>query len=138
MFGFFCGTEIDAILHLLNELQLQLIKLAKSEIKTIMPGYTHMQKAQPVLLSHYFLAFGEMFARDAQRLQECKDRFNILPLGAAALPVQVCRLIVSRTAKILNFPAVSKNSMDTVADQGFYRGIYFFVIANNDAFEPFL
>ncbi len=81
----FLREEIDAILHLLSELQLQLVKLAKNEIKTIMPGYTHMQKAQPVLLSHYFLAFGEMFARDVERLQECKNRVNVLPLGAAAL-----------------------------------------------------
>ena len=66
----FLRTEIELILALeLVQLQTQLVKLAKNEIKTIMPGYTHMQKAQPVLLSHYLLAFVEMFARDAQRLK---------------------------------------------------------------------
>jgi argininosuccinate lyase len=102
-----------------------LIKLAKSEIKTIMPGYTHMQKAQPVLLSHYFLAFREMFARDTQRLNDCKNRLNILPLGAAALAGTSLPIDRKRTAKILNFPAISKNSMDTVADRDFIAEFIF-------------
>jgi argininosuccinate lyase len=102
-----------------------LIKLAKSEIKTIMPGYTHMQKAQPVLLSHYFLACGEMFARDAQRLNDCKNRLNVLPLGAAALAGTSLPIDRKRTAKILNFPAISKNSMDTVADRDFIAEFIF-------------
>ena len=121
----FLRTEIKIILALVNDLQVQLIKLAKSEIKTIMPGYTHMQKAQPVLLSHYFLAFGEMFARDVQRLNECKNRLNVLPLGAAALAGTSLPIDRQRTAKILNFPAVSKNSMDTVADRDFIAEFIF-------------
>ncbi len=80
----FLREEIDQILLILSGLQSELIKLAKKEIKTIMPGYTHLQKAQPVLLSHYFLAFREMFARDSERLKDCKSRFNVSPLGAAA------------------------------------------------------
>jgi argininosuccinate lyase len=121
----FLRTEIKSILALVNDLQVQLIKLAKSEIKTIMPGYTHMQKAQPVLLSHYFLAFGEMFARDAQRLNDCNNRINVLPLGAAALAGTSLPIDRKRTAKILNFPAVSKNSMDTVADRDFIAEFIF-------------
>ena len=121
----FLRTEIQSILALVNDLQAQLIKLAKSEIKTIMPGYTHMQKAQPVLLSHYFLAFGEMFARDAQRLNDCKNRLNVLPLGAAALAGTSLPIDRNLTAKILNFPAVSKNSMDTVADRDFIAEFIF-------------
>jgi argininosuccinate lyase len=121
----FLRTEIKGILALVNDLQIQLIKLAKSEIKTIMPGYTHMQKAQPVLLSHYFLAFGEMFARDTQRLNDCKNRLNILPLGAAALAGTSLPIDRKRTAKILNFPAISKNSMDTVADRDFIAEFIF-------------
>ena len=121
----FLRTEIKNILALIDALQTQLIKLAKSEIKTIMPGYTHMQKAQPVLLSHYFLAFGEMFARDAQRLNDCKNRFNVLPLGAAALAGTSLPIDRKRTAKILNFPAVSKNSMDTVSDRDFIAEFIF-------------
>ena len=121
----FLRTEIKRILVLVKDLQAQLIQLAKSEIKTIMPGYTHMQKAQPVLLSHYFLAFGEMFTRDAQRLNDCKNRFNVLPLGAAALAGTSLPIDRHRTAKILNFPAVSKNSMDTVADRDFIAEFIF-------------
>ena len=115
----FLRAEIKMIIGLVNALQRQLIKLAKREIKTMMPGYTHMQKAQPVLLSHYFLAFVEMFARDVQRLNECGNRLNVLPLGAAALAGTSLPIDRQRTAKILNFPAVSNNSMDTVADRDF-------------------
>ena len=121
----FLRTEIKSILALMNNLQIQLVKLAKNEIKTIMPGYTHMQKAQPVLLSHYFLAFGEMFARDVQRLNDCKNRINVLPLGAAALAGTSLPIDRQRTAKMLNFPAVSKNSMDTVADRDFIAEFIF-------------
>ena len=121
----FLRTEIKSIITLVNDLQVQLVKLAKSEIKTIMPGYTHMQKAQPVLLSHYFLAFGEMFARDAQRLNDCMKRINVLPLGAAALAGTSLPIDRKLTAKILNFPAVSKNSMDTVADRDFIAEFIF-------------
>jgi argininosuccinate lyase len=121
----FLRTEIKNILDIVNDLQRQLVKLAKSEVKTIMPGYTHMQKAQPVLLSHYFLAFGEMFARDAQRLNECKNRLNVLPLGAAALAGTSLPINRRQTAKILNFPAVSKNSIDTVADRDFIAEFIF-------------
>jgi argininosuccinate lyase len=121
----FLRTEIRNILALVNNLQVQLVKLAKSEIKTIMPGYTHMQKAQPVLLSHYFLAFGEMFARDVQRLNDCKERLNVLPLGAAALAGTSLPIDRNLTAKILNFPAISKNSMDTVADRDFIAEFIF-------------
>jgi argininosuccinate lyase len=90
-----------------------------------MPGYTHMQKAQPILLSHYFLAFGEMFTRDAQRLNDCENRLNVLPLGAAALAGTSLPIDRQRTANILNFPAISKNSMDTVADRDFIAEFIF-------------
>jgi argininosuccinate lyase len=121
----FLRKEIISILVLVNDLKRQLIKLAKSEIKTIMPGYTHMQKAQPILLSHYFLAFGEMFTRDAQRLNDCENRLNVLPLGAAALAGTSLPIDRQRTANILNFPAISKNSMDTVADRDFIAEFIF-------------
>lgn len=121
----FLRKEIKNITGLLNALQRRLVELAKKEIKTIMPGYTHMQKAQPVLLSHYFLAFGEMFARDAQRLNDCCTRLNVLPLGAAALAGTGLPIDRNKTAKLLNFPAVSKNSMDTVADRDFIAEFIF-------------
>src|SRR5664280_1719633 len=121
----FLRKEIISILVLVNDLKRQLIKLAKSEIKTIMPGYTHMQKAQPILLSNYFLSFGEMFTRDAQRLNDCENRLNVLPLGAAALAGTSLPIDRQRTANILNFPAISKNSMDTVADRDFIAEFIF-------------
>jgi argininosuccinate lyase len=121
----FLRTEIELILDLLLKLQTQLVKLAKNEIKTIMPGYTHMQKAQPVLLSHYLLAFVEMFARDGQRLRDCQTRLNVLPLGAAALAGTGLPIDRQQTAKILHFPQVSNNSMDTVADRDFIAEFIF-------------
>ncbi|MHB8139115.1 MAG: argininosuccinate lyase [Smithellaceae bacterium] len=121
----FLRAEIDGIVRLINSLQKQLVKMAKSEIKTIMPGYTHMQKAQPVLLSHYFLAFAEMFSRDEQRFGDCRKRLNIMSLGAAALAGTGLPIDRSRTAELLNFPAVSKNSMDTVADRDYIAEFIF-------------
>ncbi len=121
----FLRSEIDDILDALKGLQSQLVILAKNEIKTIMPGYTHMQKAQPVLLSHYLLAFWEMFNRDAQRLRDCRERFNVLPLGAAALAGTSLPIDRRKTARELNFPQVSQNSMDTVADRDFIAEFIF-------------
>jgi argininosuccinate lyase len=121
----FLRTEIELILAELLQLQTGLVKLAKNEIKTIMPGYTHMQKAQPVLLAHYLLAFVEMFARDGQRLRDCKNRLNVLPLGAAALAGTSLPIDRHQTAKILHFPEISKNSMDTVADRDFIAEFIF-------------
>ena len=121
----FLRTEIKIIIGLIKSLQIRLIKLAKREIRTIMPGYTHMQKAQPVLLAHYLLAFEEMFERDVQRLDECKKRINVLPLGAAALAGTSLPIDRSITSKILNFPELSKNSMDTVADRDFIAEFIF-------------
>jgi argininosuccinate lyase len=121
----FLRAEIGGIVRLLTNLQKQLIKLAKSELSTIMPGYTHMQKAQPVLLSHYFLAFAEMFSRDEQRLGDCKKRLNVMPLGAAALAGTGLPIDRNRTAELLNFPEVSKNSMDTVADRDYIAEFIF-------------
>ncbi len=115
----FLRSEIDGVVNLLVNLQKQLVAMAKSEIKTIMPGYTHMQKAQPVLLSHYFLAFAEMFSRDEQRMTDCRKRLNVLPLGAAALAGTGLPIDRKRTAKLLNFPSVTQNSMDTVADRDY-------------------
>lgn len=121
----FLRAEIKQVIGLITALQLRLLEMAKKEIKTIMPGYTHMQKAQPVLLSHYFLAFGEMFNRDVQRLNDCAKRINILPLGAAALAGTGLPINRNVTAKILHFPEVSKNSMDTVADRDFIAEFIF-------------
>ena len=118
-------AEMQSVVSLVNHLQRILIGLAKQEIETIMPGYTHMQKAQPVLLSHYLLAFVEMFERDRQRLHECAKRINVLPLGAAALAGTGLPINRAKTAEILKFQDVSANSMDTVADRDFIAEFIF-------------
>ncbi len=121
----FIRAEMQSILSLVDNLQRILIGLARQEIETIMPGYTHMQKAQPVLLSHYLLAFVEMFERDRQRLHECAKRINVLPLGAAALAGTGLPINRAKTAEILKFQDVSANSMDTVADRDFIAEFIF-------------
>jgi len=90
-----------------------------------MPGYTHLQKAQPVLLAHYFLAFGEMFSRDAARFADGKKRIDVSPLGAAALAGTGLPIDRRKTAKTLKFSQISKNSMDTVADRDFIAEFIF-------------
>ncbi|MBP7341255.1 MAG: argininosuccinate lyase [Smithellaceae bacterium] len=110
-------AEIDGIVALLGALQGRLVETAKKEMQTVMPGYTHLQKAQPVLLAHYLMAFAEMFSRDAGRLADCRKRVNVLPLGAAALAGTGLPIDRHCAARLLDFPQVSRNSMDTVADR---------------------
>jgi argininosuccinate lyase len=117
--------EIGDILKLVAGLQKTFVALARRELDTIMPGYTHMQKAQPVLLSHYLLAFREMLGRDAARLAECLERVNVMPLGSAALAGTSLPLDRKYTAKLLGFKAISANSMDAVADRDFVAEFIF-------------
>lgn len=110
----------DAVLNtlgLLGELDRAIVGLAGENMDTVLPGFTHMQHAQPVLLAHHLLAYHEMFARDCERLESCYVRVNRLPLGAGALagtPYPVDRRYVARQ---LGYPAVTANSMDTVSDR---------------------
>jgi argininosuccinate lyase len=117
--------EIDQILILVASFKASLTLLARTEINTIMPGYTHLQKAQPVLLSHYLLAYWEMLHRDEARLRDCRRRVNVLPLGAAALAGTGVPIDRHRVAVLLNFPLVSENSMDTVSDRDFVAEFIF-------------
>ncbi len=117
--------EIGDILKLVAGLQKTFVALARREIDTIMPGYTHMQKAQPVLLSHYLLAFREMLGRDAARLAECLERVNVMPLGSAALAGTSLPLDRKYTARLLGFKSISANSMDAVADRDFVAEFIF-------------
>ena len=91
----------------------------------ILPGYTHLQKAQPVLLSHYLLAFWEMLDRDEQRFRDCLKRVNCMPLGAAALAGTGLPIDRHQVAKSLGFPEVTRNSMDTVSDRDFIAEFIF-------------
>lgn len=111
--------ENRQIIELLGHLKRTLLQVAQREIKTIMPGYTHMQKAQPVLLAHYLMAFWEMFERDEARLRDSEKRIAVMPLGAAALAGTGLPIDRDYTARLLEFPAISQNSMDAVSDRDF-------------------
>jgi argininosuccinate lyase len=109
------GTLIQA----LQAINTRLVDMAARNIKVVMPGYTHLQQAQPVLFSHYLMAYFEMFSRDIARFADCLGRINVLPLGSGALaglPYPVDREFV---AKRLGFDSVSANSMDAVSDRDF-------------------
>ena len=107
------------IIRQLYRLQQVLLALAKSHIATILPGYTHMQRAQPILLSHHLMAYYEMFARDMQRLEGCLQRINVMPLGCAALAGTTYPIDRSYTAELLGFEEISANSVDAVSDRDF-------------------
>ncbi|HET6369661.1 MAG TPA: argininosuccinate lyase [Nitrospiria bacterium] len=99
--------------------QRALVDLARKEGDTILPGYTHLQRAQPVLLAHHLLAYVEMLERDKERLAEVRARVNILPLGSGALAGSNFPLPRDRVAKMLGFSGVSRNSIDAVSDRDF-------------------
>jgi len=111
--------EIDALMPLLAQMQLALVEVAEKNVDTILPGFTHMQVAQPVSFAHHLLAYVEMFARDAERLQDVRKRVNQLPLGAAALAGTSYPLDRERVAKALGFDGVCQNSLDAVSDRDF-------------------
>jgi len=117
--------EIEKAINLVAALKSQLIIQAKTEMGTIMPGYTHLQKAQPVLLSHYLLAYWEMLDRDEQRLRECFKRVNVMPLGSAALAGTSLPIDRAYTARVLKFPEMSCNSMDAVSDRDYVAEFIF-------------
>ncbi len=111
--------EIDALAGLLVGLQRALVDLAAAHSGTVMPGFTHLQVAQPVSLGHHLLAYVEMFARDAERLADVRRRTNRLPLGAAALAGTSYPLDRESVAAALGFEAVCENSLDAVSDRDF-------------------
>ncbi len=111
--------EINAILKLISDLCRSLITLAGSHLNTVMPGYTHLQRAQPILFSHHLLAYVEMLRRDHKRYEEISKRVNILPLGSSALAGTSFPIDRNYVAKLLKFPEISENSMDAVSDRDF-------------------
>jgi len=104
---------------LIRDMQKALVGLAEKNSDVIMPGYTHLQRAQPVLLSHHLLAYYEMLKRDRQRFGESLKRVNVLPLGSAALAGSTFDLDREMVAGELGFDAISENSMDAVSDRDF-------------------
>jgi argininosuccinate lyase len=111
--------EIDAIAIELTRLQNGMIELAEREANTIMPGFTHLQTAQPVTFGHHLLAWNEMLQRDYERLMDCRIRVNRCPLGAAALAGTTFPIDRFYTAKLLGFDAPTENSLDSVSDRDF-------------------
>ena len=112
-------AEIDIAIDLLRQLRHNLAQMAKAQAHTILPGFTHLQVAQPVTFGHHLLAYAEMFARDAERLQDCRKRVNRLPLGAAALAGTSYPIDRERVAQTLGFDSICRNSLDAVSDRDF-------------------
>jgi argininosuccinate lyase len=111
--------QIDQIGPILTRLQRGMIELAASEANTIMPGFTHLQTAQPVTFGHHLLAWNEMLERDYSRLQDCRQRLNQSPLGAAALAGTTYPINRQYTAEALSFDKPTENSLDSVSDRDF-------------------
>ena len=111
--------EIDLILAEIRRLQQGLLQVAEREADTILPGFTHLQVAQPVTFGHHLLAWFEMLARDFERLQDCRKRVNVMPLGSAALAGTSYPLDRDMTASLLGFERPCRNSLDGVSDRDF-------------------
>jgi argininosuccinate lyase len=111
--------EIDLLVALIRQLRHALAKVALAHAHTLMPGFTHLQVAQPVTFGHHLLAYTEMFARDAERLLDCRKRVNRLPLGAAALAGTSYPIDRQQVARALGFEDVCRNSLDAVSDRDF-------------------
>src|SRR5215831_2657057 len=111
--------EIDALSQSLRELRRAFIGLAERHVDTIMPGYTHLQVAQPVTFGHHLMAYDAMLARDLERLADCRKRVNRMPLGSAALAGTSYPIDRERVARELGFEGVTPNSLDAVADRDF-------------------
>lgn len=111
--------QVQELLAALTDLRRAGARLARKNFGVIMPGYTHLQRAQPVLFSHHLLAYDEMWRRDQGRLQDGLQRLNVLPLGAAALAGTTFPIDPASTAGLLEFPAIQRNSLDAVSDRDF-------------------
>ncbi|WP_431477099.1 argininosuccinate lyase [Massilia eburnea] len=112
-------SAIDDITGLLQQLRAALVDLAEKNADVILPGFTHMQVAQPITFGHHMLAYVEMFGRDVERMQDCRKRVNRLPLGAAALAGTTFPIDRLRVARTLGFDDVCHNSLDAVSDRDF-------------------
>ena len=115
----YCKEAITEILNAIRELQKALVVQADANIDVVMPGYTHLQRAQPVLFAHHMLAYFEMLARDAERFQQAYERADVLPLGSGALAGVPYPIDRESVAEELGFAAISANSMDAASDRDF-------------------
>ncbi len=115
----FLRDEVDAIIGLVDAMQRSIVDQAAQHADTLMPGFTHLQVAQPVTFGHHMLAYFEMFERDRSRLVDCRRRLDVLPLGSAALAGTSYPIRRERVAELLGFASVSENSLDAVSDRDF-------------------
>ena len=111
--------EVDDVVLKINQVMTALVTLAEKHHDTIMPGLTHMQSAQPITFGHHLLAWVEMLLRDRSRLQDCRKRVNVLPLGSAALAGTTFSIDRNYVAKLLGFDELTQNSLDAVSDRDF-------------------
>jgi len=121
----YCRASIDVLAHLINAMQAALIECAERGGDAVMPGYTHLQRGQPVLFAHHLLAYVEMLERDAARLADCRKRVNVMPLGSGALAGSTIILDREFVAQQLGFDGVTQNSMDAVSDRDFIAELLF-------------
>lgn len=112
-------AAIDRITAEIERLQQGIVTVAEREADTIMPGFTHLQTAQPITFGHHLLAWYEMLCRDMGRFQDCRRRLNVSPLGAAALAGTTYPIVRERSAQLLGFDGVCQNSLDAVSDRDF-------------------
>jgi len=115
----YAREETTHILQILSDLQYKLLDIAQNHTETYMPGYTHLQKAQPITLSHHLMAYFEMFRRDMERIIDCRKRINVMPLGSGALAGTTYPLDREFVAEQLGFSGITRNSLDAVSDRDF-------------------
>lgn len=121
----YCRAEINRILDLIGGMQAALVECAERGVDAVMPGYTHLQRGQPVLFAHHLLAYVEMLMRDFDRLVDCRERLNFMPLGSGALAGSTIILDRRYIAAELGFSGVTQNSMDAVSDRDFIAELLF-------------
>lgn len=121
----YCRDQVQRVIKLVRAMQRSLVACAKTHQDIILPGYTHLQRGQPVLFGHHLLAYVEMLDRDAERLADAAKRANVMPLGSGALAGSTIVLDREFVAQKLGFPAVTRNSMDAVSDRDFVAEILF-------------
>ena len=118
-FRLFVKREIPTIIRMCLDLEKVLVKKAQANLETVMPGYTHLQRAQPTTFAHYMMAYANMFRRDVTRLEDCLERMDECPLGAGALATSTYPVDRFQTAAALGFAKPTDNSMDSVSDRDF-------------------
>ncbi|WAC18330.1 argininosuccinate lyase [Luteolibacter sp. SL250] len=120
-------TEIDGLIRAVTDLQNALLGQAERYAESVIPGYTHLQRGQPVTAGHHFLAYVEMLERDKSRLADCRKRLNISPLGSGALAGSTINLDRVQIAEELGFDGITKNSMDAIADRDYIAELLFVI-----------